>query len=166
MRAAWTIILLLILTAVGYLLYQLNQTSRAYDAAQFFHFVGQPLADPQAEDGRAWQVDPAVDPPQKAVYGPFDIYEPGTYRVTFLLKLLDATETDQELARLQINATTNFEELISQPLRREHFSQPNRYHHFVLTVDNPRRQALSFEVYYTGMAPLAIDGVRVEEVVN
>jgi hypothetical protein len=35
------------------------------------------------------------------------------------------------------------------------------YHDFVLLVDNPRRQALSFEVDYLGTAPLVIDEVTI-----
>lgn len=158
----WTLSLILGGVVLGYLIYQRNQGHYTYDANDLSHFVGQPLDDPEAEDGLAWLVDPAVDPPQKAIYGPFDIYEPGTYRVTFRMKLVEPVETDQDLARLQVNATANFDELVTQPIRREHFAELNAYHHFVLIVTNPRRQALSFEVYYTGVAPVVIDGVMVE----
>jgi hypothetical protein len=116
-----------------------------------------------ANDGRAWQVNPAVDPPQKATYGPFEFFEAGTYRVTFRVKLPEKVETDQEIARLQVNATANFEPLVSQPIKIDHFTRPDFYHELVLTVTNPRRQALSFEVDYLGVAPLVIDEVRIEE---
>jgi hypothetical protein len=53
---------------------------------------------------------------------------------------------------------------MSQPLRPEHFDRPDLYHDFVLTVNNPRRQALSFEVYYLGVAPLVIDQVSIARV--
>jgi hypothetical protein len=80
------------------------------------------------------------------------------------LKLRDAVTTDQELARLQVAATANFNQLVVQPLRREHFAKPNVYHDFVLTVTNPRRQALSFEVDYLGVAPLLIDQVTITKI--
>ncbi|MDX1523763.1 MAG: hypothetical protein R3264_19195, partial [Anaerolineae bacterium] len=154
----------LLLASTGYLVYQHNQTGRVYDAGNLRHFVGQPLVDGAAEDGRAWLVDPAVDAPQKAIYGPFDIYEPGVYRVTYRVKVLEGVAGDQAVARLQVNATDTFQELVSQPLLPEHFSEPDSYHHFVLTVTNPRRQALSFDLHYTGLAALAIDGVAIEQV--
>ncbi|MEM7342854.1 MAG: hypothetical protein AAF485_01300 [Chloroflexota bacterium] len=164
--AIWGIIGVFPLIAVGYVATQQTQTSRVYDVNEFLHFVGQPIADAAAEDGRAWRVDPAIDPPQKAIYGPFDIYEPGRYQVTFLMKATDILDTDQALARLQVNATANFEELVTQTLEPKHFSKPDLYHHFVLPVDNPRRQALSFDVHYLGVAPLVIDGVLIEKVAD
>ncbi len=160
----WTGLLVLLLAAGGYVLYQQTRPGHAYDAAELYHFVGQPVVDAEAEDERAWQVDPQRDPPQKAIYGPFDSYDAGTYRVTFRLKLTEAVTGDQPLARLRVAATDNFDELMTQPLQPEHFSKPGVYHHFVLTVDNPRRQALSFEVDYTGLAPLLIDGVTIKKI--
>jgi hypothetical protein len=70
-------------------------------------------------------------------------------------------EIEQEIARLQVSATANFDELVTQPLLVEHFSGPDLYHDLILTVDNPRRQALSFEVHYLGLAPLVIDEVTI-----
>lgn len=157
----WAVLLIVPAIGFGYLAYQVQQGSRTYDAIDLDHFTGQPLADPAARGGQAWLVDPAVDPPQKAIYGPFEFYEPGRYMVTFRMKLPEPIATDQDIARLQVNATTNFEALITQPLRREHFTRPDLYHEFVLTIDNPRRQALSFEVYYLGLAALVIDDVTI-----
>ncbi len=165
-RRAWGIALLLPALAGGYLLWAQSQTTRVVDAATMLHFVGRPVADAAAVDGRAWAVDPATDPPQKAVYGPFEFFDPGVYRVTFRLMLPEAADPPQEVAILQVNATANFDELLTQPIRAGHFSRPNLYHDMVLTVTNPRRQALSFEVYYPGVAPLRIDGVTVERVTN
>jgi hypothetical protein len=158
----WGVSLVVGVVVLGYLIYQKNQSHYTYDVNDLSHFVGQSINDPDAEDGLAWLVDPTVDPPQKAIYGPFDIYEPGTYRVTFRMKVGEMVDTDQDLVRLQVNATANFEELVTQPIRREHFAEANAYHHFVLIVTNPRRQALSFEVHYTGLTPLIIDGVMIE----
>ncbi len=160
----WSLALTLPLAAFGWVFYQAAQPARTYDAAALDHFVGRAVSDPQAGDGQAWLVDPQTDPPQKAVYGPFDFYGPGVYRVTFRIKLPEAVNPNLELARLQVAATTNFEPLLLQPLRSEHFAQPNLYHDFVLTVTNPRRQALSFEVYYLGLAPLLIDQVTISQV--
>jgi hypothetical protein len=72
--------------------------------------------------------------------------------------------TGQDLARLEVAATANYDRLITQPLHVEHFAKPNVYHDFVLTVANPRRQALSFEVYYLGVAPLLVDRVTITRV--
>lgn len=162
--AAWMAMTILLLAAFGYLLYQHNRSSHTYDAINLYHFVGQPLTDPAAVGDRTWLVDPAIDPPQKATYGPFEIYDPGRYQVTFRMKLTGPVEPDQEIARLQVNATANFEPLLTQPLRSEHFSKPNLYHDFVLTVTNPRRQALSFDVYYLGVAALAIDEITITRI--
>ncbi|NJN99074.1 MAG: hypothetical protein HC875_35765 [Anaerolineales bacterium] len=156
-----SLVFILPLAAFGHLTYQSGQEGRAYQAGEFSHFVGREVTDAQSAAGQAWLVDPQVDPPQKAIYGPFDIYDAGQYRVTFRLKLPEDVQTGQDIARLQVAATTNYDELLTQPLRREHFSRPNVYHDFVLTVTNPRRQALSFEVYYLGVAPLLIDRVTV-----
>jgi hypothetical protein len=161
---AWGLLLVMLLAALGHLVYQFQRPGRVYDADNFLHYVGRAEADPAAANGRAWLVDPAVDPPQKAIYGPFDFYDPGLYRVAFRLKLAGPANTDQPLARLQVNATANFEELVTQPLLASHFTQPERYHEFVLTVNNPRRQALSFEVYYLGLVPLMIDQVSITAV--
>lgn len=161
---AWGLLLVMLLAALGHLAYQSRLPGRVYDAGSFLHYVGRAETDPAAADGRAWLVDPAVDPPQKAIYGPFDFYDPGLYQVAFRLKLSGPAGTGQPLARLQVSATANFEELVTQPLLASHFSQPERYHEFVLTVNNPRRQALSFEVYYLGLAPLMIDQVSITAV--
>lgn len=157
----WSLAFILPLAGFGWVFYQAAQPTRTYEAATLNHFVGRAVSDSQADDGQTWLVDPRIDPPQKAVYGPFDFYDPGVYRVTFRIKLPEAVEAGQEVARLQVAATTNFDSLIIQPLRSEHFAQANLYHDFVLTVTNPRRQALSFEVYYLGVAPLVIDQVSI-----
>lgn len=157
----WAVLAAVLALALGHLLYQYNRSGRVYDAREFQHYVGRPVADPAAADGWAWLVDPAVDPPQKAIYGPFDFYDAGLYRVSFRLKLPEGAATDQALARLQVNATANFEELASQPLVASSFARTGSYHDFVLTVDNPRRQALSFDVVYLALAPLMIDQVSI-----
>jgi hypothetical protein len=155
------------------------------------HFVGRVISDPAANDGQAWLVDPALDPPQKAIYGPFDFYDAGQYHVVFRLKLpnpdmplagqmasLDADvvtvaaaapgdspqiSPEQEIARLQVRATMNYDQLLSQPIQANHFTQSNLYHDMVLTVTNPRRQALSFEVEYLGLSPLVLDQVTISK---
>ncbi|MBE7553408.1 MAG: hypothetical protein HS126_20245 [Anaerolineales bacterium] len=160
----WGLTLILPVTAGGWLVYQQQQSSQTYTAAELSHLAGRAVADPQAAGGQAWLVDPQFDPPQKAIYGPFQIFDAGRYRVAFRLKLPQAAATDQDLARLEVAATANFDRLITQALRAEHFSKPNIYHDFVLTVANPRRQALSFEVYYLGVAPLSVDRVTITRV--
>jgi hypothetical protein len=152
------------MTALVWLVYHQQQTSHTYAAAKLSHLAGRAVVDPQAAGGQAWLVDPQVDPPQKAIYGPFEIFDAGRYSVTFRLKLPQAAATGQELARLEVAATANYDRLITQALRAEHFSKPNVYHDFVLTVTNPRRQALSFEVYYLGVAPLLVDQVTITRV--
>jgi hypothetical protein len=160
----WGLLLVTAAGAGGYLLYQQNLDSRTYQAEDLRHFVGQPLTDPAANDGRAWLVDPLVDPPQKAIYGPFDFYGKGRYHVAFRVKLPEPVKADQDLARLQVSATAGFEPLFTQSLRAGHFTKPNFYHDFVLVIDNPRRQALSFDLEYLGRAALAVDQVTVTRV--
>lgn len=162
----WGLVIVTLGLASGYFIFQQRQLSRTYDADAFLHFVGRPITDPAARDGQAWLVDPRVDPPQKATYGPFDIYDAGRYQVTFRLKLPEPVEIGQELAQLQVNATANFDELVTQPLRTEHFQRPDLYHDFVLTIDNPRRQALSFDLYYLGLAALALDQVTITKITD
>jgi hypothetical protein len=162
----WSVVFVLPLLGLGWLGYEALQPGRSYHAVELGHLAGQAVADPQALKGQAWLVDPQVDPPQKAIYGPFDFFDAGLYRVTFRLKLPQAAKAEQELARLQVMATANYEPLIIQPLRSEHFAKTDLYHDFVLTVTNPRRQALSFEVNYLGVAALLIDQVRVERLVK
>jgi hypothetical protein len=160
----WGVVVVILLAASSYMIYQQNRPSHTYEAEEFQHFAGRPIADPKAADGRTWLVDPMVDPPQKAIYGPFDIYEAGRYKVTFRIKLPEAVTDDQEIARLQVNATANFDELVTQPLRVAHFSKSDVYHDFVLSLNNPRRQALSFDVHYLGLAALAIDQVTITQI--
>ena len=160
--SGWGVIFLLLLGAGGYLVREQIASQRVYDAAEFLHFVGQPIADPAAADGQAWLVDPLQDPPQKAIYGPFDFYDPGAYRITYRLKLPAPTEVERPIAQLRVSATAEQAPLLAQPLLASHFSAPEQYHLFVLTVNNPRRQALSFEVAYTGLSALVIDEVIVE----
>jgi hypothetical protein len=159
--ALWSLTLILPITALGWLVYQQQQTGQTYTAGELSHFVGRSVADPQARGGQAWLVDPKVDPPQKAVYGPFEIFDAGRYKVAFRLKLPQAVAVGEDLARLEVAATANYDPLITQSLRAEHFNKLNVYHDFVLTVTNPRRQALSFEVYYLGVAPLLIDRITI-----
>ncbi|MCB0176720.1 MAG: hypothetical protein KDI62_00695 [Anaerolineae bacterium] len=160
----WSAALVIPVAAIGYLGWQHYLGSYTYDVTAFQHFVGQPIVDEAALDHRAWLVDPAVDPPQKAIYGPFDIYDAGRYQVTFRLKLPQPVDTIDPVARLQVAATANLDELLTQLLTAQAFSQPNHYQNFTLTIDNPRRQALSFEVYYLGLAPLAVDQVTVTKI--
>lgn len=160
---SWSMALIVPIAALCYLGWQHNQTSHTYPADGLQHFVGQAILDVEAEHNRAWRVDPAIDPPQKAIYGPFDIYDAGQYNVTFRLKLSESVEAGQEVARLQVNATANFDTLTTTPLLAQDFSHPHRYQNFTVAIDNPRRQALSFEVYYLGVAPLVIDQVTISE---
>lgn len=162
--ALWGLTLILPMAAGGWLVYQQQQTGQTYTAVELSHLAGRAVADPQAAGGQAWLVDPLVDPPQKAIYGPFEILDAGRYRVAFRLKLPQAAGAGQDLARLEVTATANFDQLIAQPLRAEHFAKLNVYHDFVLTIANPRRQALSFEVYYLGVSPLLIDRVTISKV--
>jgi hypothetical protein len=163
-EVSWGLLLILSFVTLGNLLYQENQIHRTYPANKLYHFVGQPIADLETENGQTWLVDPSIDPPQKAIYGPFDIYDPSLYNVTFRVKLPEPTETEQDIARLQVSATTNFDELETQTIRHEHFSKADLYHDFVLTINNPRRQALSFEVHYLGVAALAIDKITITKI--
>lgn len=162
----WAAVLILVVISVGYLFYARGQPGQLYNAAQLGHLTGHAIADSAAQNGRAWRVDPATDPPQKAIYGPFDIYNAGQYQVIYRLKLPEPTRATQEIARLQVNATANFDELITQPILPEHFSQPNLYHDMVLTINNPRRQALSFDLHYLAVAPLVIDTVTIRPVTD
>jgi hypothetical protein len=165
-RLGWGLILLLLLFASGYLIFQQNRPSHTYPAAGLHHFVGQPVPDPQAKTGQAWRVDPRVDPPQKAIYGPFDIYDAGHYQVTFRLNLPGVEPMAGEIARLQVNATANFDELAARSLQMSDFAQPDIYQEFVLTFDNPRRQALSFDLHYSGVVALIIDQVTITQITN
>ncbi len=163
---AWSVSLILPLAAAGYTLFQYQQNSRTYPAAALSHLTGRAIPDTPPGDNLVWLVDPQVDPPQKAIYGPFEIFDAGLYRVIFRLKLPQAAAPEQEVAGLQVNGAADPHPLISQPLRGEHFTRPNLYHDFVLTVDNPRRQALSFEVVYLGAAPLVIERVTISQAVR
>ncbi|MEW5957834.1 MAG: hypothetical protein AB1801_08940 [Chloroflexota bacterium] len=159
---AWGLVIVLPLLALAYLAYQLYLPHRTYDAARLPHLTGRLLADPEASAGRAWQVDPRADPPQKAIYGPFDLYAEGGYHVAFRIKLPEQAAPGLEIARLRVAGATG--PLRTQPLRAEHFTATGLYHDFVLVVDNPRRQALSFEVEYLGAAALALDDVTITRI--
>jgi len=162
----WGLLLVASLGTLGFLLYQNSQNARTYDVTSLYHLVGQHLDDSTARDGRGWLVDPQVDPPQKAVYGPFDIYDQGEYHIAFRIKLAQVSNTDQPVvAYLRVTDATDAA-LFTQPIRADHFSEPDLYHDFVLVVDNPRRQALSFEVDYLGVAALVIDEVTITELNN
>jgi hypothetical protein len=163
-RVGWGLALSLLVVAIGYVAYQRQQTGHTYDVNQLFHFTGRTLADPEAHDGRAWRVDPARDPPQKATFGPHDIFEAGTYQVSFRMKLPQTVGTDLDLAVLQVSAANASQALVTQPLRVGHFYDVRQYHDFVLTAINPRRQSLSFEVHFLGLAPLVIDEVTVTKI--
>jgi hypothetical protein len=152
---AWGMVVSLPLITAGYTIRAYQPDDRTYAAAALSHYVG------RADEGDGWLVDPQVDPPQKAIDGPFEIFDPGLYRVVFRLKLLQAVETVAEVARLRVMGASSADPLVSQPLRGEHFARPNLYHDFVLTLDNPRRQALNFEVDYLGVAPLVIKQVTI-----
>ncbi len=160
----WILLVVALLIPVGYLVYTWAQANRTYQTNQLAHFVGRAVIDPDASDNQAWRVDPAIDPPQKATSGPFDFYDPGEYQVAFRLKLPEPVDTEQEIARLQVSATANFDPLIRRPILMKHFSKSNLYHDMVLTFNNPRRQALSFEVHYLGVAPLMIDEITVTKI--
>lgn len=157
----WGVLALFLLLAGGYAAYQAAQPGRTYQMADLFHFVGRAEPDSAAVDGRAWRVDPQFDPPQKATHGPFDIYDAGQYKVNFRVKLLEPVTPEVEVARLQVNATANLEPLRTQPVQAKHFSRVDLYHDLVLPITNPRRQALSFEIHYLGVAPLAIDSITI-----
>jgi hypothetical protein len=159
----WTIILVMavLVGVTGYLTWVMNASVRNYNAVHLNHLVGEEINDSQAVDNAAWLVDPATDPPQKAVYGPFEIFDAGQYRVIFRIKLPNPAEPDTQVARLQIKAAAGSEALVTQTVLGEHFVSNDQYHDMILTVDNPRRQALSFEVFYLATAPLTIDQITV-----
>lgn len=159
---AWSLAVIAPLLLAGYLFIQQAQDRQTYDALNLQHHIGRPIADPNAAGGQAWQVDPTLDPPQKAIYGPFDFYDAGRYRVTFRLKLPELVQPDLEIARLYVRATANSIDLAALPVFSTEFIEPQRYQDFNLIVDNPRRQALSFEVQYHAVAPLTVDEVTID----
>jgi hypothetical protein len=159
----WSLCLILPLVAAGYTLFQNQQSSHTYPAIALSHLTGQAAANTPGE-APVWRVDPQVDPPQKAIYGLFEIFNPGVYQVTFRLKLAQSTAVGQLVAHLRVNGAADSQPLVNQALRSEHFTEANRYHDFVLSFDNPRRQALSFEVDYLGTAPLVISQVTINNV--
>jgi hypothetical protein len=163
MGPAWALAVSAPLALTGYLFFQQAQDRQTYASLDLQHHIGRPVADPGSFSGHAWQVDPALDPPQKATYGPFDFYEAGRYRVTFRLKLPQVVQPEPEIARLHVRATANFIELATQPVFSTDFNAPHRYQDFSLIVDNPRRQALSFDVQYHAVAPLVIDEVTIDQ---
>jgi len=162
----WGGLLLLTILVLGYVIAYQTQEGRTYPANELQHFVGHSISDSAAQTGQAWLVDPMVDPPQKAIYGPFDIYDAGHYQIVFRIKAPKPAKTEQEIARLQVNATANFEELLTQSIHTTDFVEPNHYQDFVVMVDNPRRQALSFEVHYLGLESLVIDKVTITKITN
>ena len=157
----WGCLVLILIAAMAYVFWAVTRSSRVYEASDLSHFVGQPIVDEKARGRQAWLVDPAVDPPQKAVYGPLEIFDPGSYSAGFRLKLPTPVHSEQEIARLQVNATDNFDPLAVRVLHAGDFSRAATYHDLVVVFDNPRRQALSFEVDYLGVAALVIDEVTI-----
>ncbi len=162
----WGLAALLLILLPAWLIYQKNLDTRVYETDRLQHFVGQSVPDTAAADGLAWQVDPRLDPPQKALHGPFEFYDKGRYHITFRMKLIGDAPPNQNVAQLKVVGAGEPDSLFTQPLQANHFTGPDLYHDFVLVVNNPRRQALSFEVEYTGLTALSIDRVTIQRVNN
>jgi hypothetical protein len=56
--------------------------------------TGRLVDDPDARDGKAWEVKPGQDKPEAALYGPYAELDPGDYVCFFRIKLLDSPEDD------------------------------------------------------------------------
>ena len=80
-------------------------------------------------------------------------------------KSTSSAESDgpSENITVQVSATDGFETLAVQALHSDDFSALDTYHDLTVVVENPRRQALSFEVDYLGVAALVIDEVTISK---
>lgn len=67
---------------------------KSWQAETAGHNIGRLVQDPDAVGGTAWQVTPAKDSPESALYGPYIEVKPGDYMAFFRIKLLEPAEGD------------------------------------------------------------------------
>lgn len=125
------------------------------------------LPDPSAAGGAA-RVSPANPPQQNEplalVWGPYETLLPGTYRVTYRLKALDAT-ADGPLATLDVFSHAAGGALAGMDVTAGDLTQPGQYQDFEVVVEiHETLHDVEFRVLDHGRAELWVDQVRIEPV--
>ena len=163
----------LALIALGVLGWSLRPQPRTYAAVDVQRTTGLVVADPLAYRGQAMEADPlAGQEPGRLAYTHPEIYEPGRYRLSASLFPLaaDASTADPAavIAALRVlgsdaNAFAMQWEITAASLPAEGPSGAG-YQLISFEFDNPRQQALTFFLDYTGAAGLRGDRILVEPI--
>jgi len=130
-----------------------------YDAIHLFRQIGHVSPDPEAESGMA-VVSHLEDPPGALVYGPYVRFSPGTYQVTYRLKLAEP-DTPGRVVLLDIATDVGSTILAAREIDSDDFDVLGAYQEFALPLVVSEPRTLEFRVHTLGPAELWVDSIRV-----
>jgi len=140
---------------------QLGSGVIGYEGASLLNQVGEVVGDKDASRGEALYADVADDSEGYLCYGPYILFRAGGYQVCFRLKVNNDRVGKTVVATIDVAADIGETVLASKDVVSDDFGEICKYGDFCLDFDNPSMQALEFRVYFTDIADLWVDNIRV-----
>lgn len=138
------------------------KTRGFYEVEKMYNITGRRRIDPQASNKMAVYGDLRRDKPDHMIFGQYDIYPPGEYRVKFRLKTGDNT-TREKVAVINICTDKGRRIIAERALYGCDFNSKDAYQDFELAFSINQPGELEFRVYFTAKADLWADNITVEE---
>ena len=134
---------------------ELPITFEATDPA-LFHCIGH-------AEGTDWYAT-SDDPNGHMIHGPYIDLLPGTYKVTFRMKV-DENSGDEKICKLEVAHEYGEEVIKDQQVTGRQFSRAGEFQNFssIFTTDE-KYNDVEFRVYYFGNRKLTVDYIRLESV--
>ncbi len=120
-----------------------------YESERLPRRIGTRINDLQASGESAAFGKANQDREDYLLFGPYRTFPTGKYKVIFRLKVSDAT-TRAKALKIDISTDKGRTILVEKILRGTHFSSPNKYQDFILSLNLNEPQRLEFRVYFYG----------------
>ncbi len=158
-RALTAILVVLIVAALGGYLCSLV-SPRAFEAEGLRHLTGKVVTDEEASGGKAVYAGMGEEE-GPLVYGPYQFFPPGEYKVHFRMRTSEGSFGKAEAATIDVFGNASGV-LALRAIEGHEFEETNEYQDFLLRFQNPAPQALQFRVFFTGVTDLWVDRIMVQ----
>jgi len=155
-RAVAALLIVLLIVALGAYLYSLF-SSRVFEAEGLRHLTGDVVTGEEASGGKAVYAG-VGEKEGPLIYGPYQFFPPGDYKVHFRMKTSDGDFGKVDVATIDVFGNASGV-LALRAIESTEFEEMNKYQDFLLTFQNPAPQALQFRVYFEGATNLWVDRI-------